>query len=78
MTIVKGKISKLTFSKYYIFKSTVFELAIHKSATCEVDSFKITFKKERYDYWVSVGAQPSDTVSSLYRRFKKDADQAES
>ena len=38
---------------------------------------KITFKQERYDYWVSVGAQPSDTVASLYRRFEKDAALAE-
>jgi small subunit ribosomal protein S16 len=32
---------------------------------------RITFKQDRYDYWVSVGAQPSDTVNSLYRRFVK-------
>ena len=34
---------------------------------------KITFKQERYDYWVSVGAQPSDTVNSLYKRFTKES-----
>ena len=34
---------------------------------------KITFKQERYDYWVSVGAQPSDTVSSLQKRFAKES-----
>ena len=39
---------------------------------------KITFKQDRYDYWVSVGAQPSDTVRSLFRRFKNDAAKAES
>jgi small subunit ribosomal protein S16 len=33
----------------------------------------ITFKAERMDYWLSVGAQPSDTVASLYRKFKTDA-----
>jgi small subunit ribosomal protein S16 len=38
---------------------------------------RITFKQERYDYWVSVGAQPSDTVNSLYKRFVKSAAQAE-
>ena len=38
---------------------------------------KITFKQERYDYWVSVGAQPSDTVRSLFSRFKNDAAKAE-
>jgi len=30
----------------------------------------ITIKKERYDYWVSKGAQPSDTVASLYKKVK--------
>ena len=29
---------------------------------------KIKFDKERYDYWVSVGAQPSDTVMMLLKR----------
>ncbi|MBM4292259.1 MAG: 30S ribosomal protein S16 [Deltaproteobacteria bacterium] len=33
----------------------------------------ITFKAERMDYWLSVGAQASDTVASLYRKFKTDA-----
>ena len=37
---------------------------------------KVTFKQERMDYWISVGAQPSDTVASLYRRFKNDANKA--
>jgi small subunit ribosomal protein S16 len=37
---------------------------------------KVTFKQERMDYWISVGAQPSDTVASLFRRFKNDADKA--
>lgn len=26
---------------------------------------------ERYDYWVSVGAQPSDTVKSIAKRTKE-------
>ncbi len=28
---------------------------------------KITFKKDRIDYWISVGAQPSDTVAGLLK-----------
>ena len=32
---------------------------------------KISFKADRMDYWVSVGAQPSDTVKSLYKRFQR-------
>ncbi|MFC1752201.1 30S ribosomal protein S16 [Thermoproteota archaeon] len=31
----------------------------------------VRFKQERYDYWVSKGAQPSSTVASLYKRYKK-------
>lgn len=30
----------------------------------------ITFKPERFDAWVSVGAQPSDSAKKLYRQFK--------
>ena len=37
--------------------------------TKEPASLKI--KKERYDYWVSKGAQPSDTVASLYKKTKE-------
>ena len=33
---------------------------------------KITFKTERMAYWMSVGAQPSDTVKSLYAKFNRD------
>ena len=32
----------------------------------------INFKQERMEYWLSVGAQPTDTARSLYRRFKRD------
>ena len=31
----------------------------------------VTFKSERYDAWVQVGAQPSDTAKKLYRLYKK-------
>ncbi|MEK7146431.1 MAG: 30S ribosomal protein S16 [Patescibacteria group bacterium] len=31
------------------------------------DGKKITFKKDRIEYWVSKGAQPSDTVASLLK-----------
>lgn len=30
----------------------------------------LKINKERYDYWVSKGAQPSDTVASLYKKIK--------
>lgn len=32
---------------------------------------RVTLKQDRYDYWVSVGAQPSDTVASLVRKAKR-------
>lgn len=34
-------------------------------------------KQERVDYWLSVGAQMSDTVASLVRRSKKHATAAQ-
>ncbi|MDD5005926.1 MAG: 30S ribosomal protein S16 [Candidatus Omnitrophica bacterium] len=30
----------------------------------------LKIKKERYDYWVSKGAQPTNTVASLYKKLK--------
>lgn len=32
-----------------------------------------TLKLDRIDYWVSVGAQPSDTVSSMIRKLRRTA-----
>ncbi|NQU19198.1 30S ribosomal protein S16 [bacterium] len=31
----------------------------------------LIFKKERYDYWISKGAQPTETVASLFKEFNK-------
>jgi small subunit ribosomal protein S16 len=31
----------------------------------------IALVQDRFDYWMSVGAQPSDTVASLVRRLKR-------
>lgn len=33
----------------------------------------VSFKPDRYDAWVKVGAQPSDTARKIYRLFKKQA-----
>lgn len=30
----------------------------------------LKINKERYDYWLAKGAQPSDTVQSLYKGYK--------
>lgn len=34
---------------------------------------KIEFNEERLSYWLSVGAQPSETVQGLIRKYKKAA-----
>jgi small subunit ribosomal protein S16 len=34
---------------------------------------KFNVNEERWSHWVDVGAQPSDTVASLYRGNKRDA-----
>lgn len=31
----------------------------------------VTFKPERFEAWVAVGAQPSDTAKKLYRHYKQ-------
>ncbi|MCA9291852.1 MAG: 30S ribosomal protein S16 [Phycisphaerales bacterium] len=36
------------------------------------DDQQMKFKVDRIDYWLSVGAQPSDTVKSLLRRLDVD------
>src|SRR3972149_6690353 len=33
----------------------------------------ITFKPERYDAWIKVGAQPTDSAKKAYKLFKKQA-----
>lgn len=43
------------------------ELGYYNPAT-DPAFFKIN--KERYDYWISKGAQPSNTVASLYKKMK--------
>lgn len=35
------------------------------------DPIELRFKTDRLEHWLSVGAQPSDTVSSLIRRYKR-------
>ena len=32
---------------------------------------EIVFKVDRYEYWLTKGATPSDTVATLYKRYKK-------
>ena len=38
---------------------------------------EIRFKTDRLQHWLSVGAQPSDTVASLVRRHRRTAEAAE-
>jgi len=35
------------------------------------EPIEIKLKVDRYDYWLSVGAQPSKTVSELYKKYGK-------
>lgn len=37
------------------------------------DDKQLSFKTDRIEYWLSVGAQPSDTVKSLLRRLGLEA-----
>ena len=41
------------------------------SKEADVDNFRVD--KERYDYWMSVGAQPSDRVAKLIKVHTEDA-----
>jgi small subunit ribosomal protein S16 len=41
----------------------------HYDPTKNPASLKL--EKERYDYWVSKGAQPTETVASLYKNCKE-------
>ena len=36
-------------------------------------SQRVSVKEERYDYWISVGAQPSDNVATLIKKLKKNS-----
>lgn len=38
----------------------------------------VTIKRDRYDYWVSVGAKPSETVASIIRRADRAPEAAKS
>lgn len=40
------------------------------------DPAVINLKTDRVDYWVGVGAQPSDTVASLIKKFRRAAAEA--
>ena len=43
------------------------ELGLYDPLQKEVDK-QINFKRERVEYWLSVGAQPSDTVANLLEK----------
>lgn len=38
----------------------------------------VSFSPDRYDAWVKVGAQPSETAKKLYRLYKKNSPEASS
>jgi small subunit ribosomal protein S16 len=41
------------------------------STAADVENFRVD--KERYDYWMSVGAQPSERVSKLVKAHTEDS-----
>lgn len=43
------------------------ELGWYNPLATEADK-QVSFNRERIEYWLSVGAQPSDTVRDLLRR----------
>ena len=43
------------------------ELGLYDPLQKEVNK-QISFKRERIEYWLSVGAQPSDTVANLLKK----------
>ncbi len=43
------------------------ELGLYDPLQKEVEK-QISFKRERIEYWLSVGAQPSDTVANLLEK----------
>jgi len=45
------------------------EVLGHYSPTAKQNSLK--FNSERYEYWLQKGAKASDTIASLYKKFKK-------
>jgi small subunit ribosomal protein S16 len=38
------------------------------------ESKELTLKIDRVDYWLSVGAQPTDTAAALIKKFKAQAE----
>lgn len=42
-----------------------------------VQPAQIKFKMDRVDYWLSVGARPTDTAASLIRKFRRENPAAE-
>lgn len=48
--------------------SRVIEELGHYDPTNADESKQVTLKAERIEYWLSVGAQPSDTVRNLIKR----------
>ncbi|MEM9643377.1 MAG: 30S ribosomal protein S16, partial [Planctomycetota bacterium] len=44
----------------------------HYDPMCPEKDARVTLKAERIDYWLSVGAQPSDKVGVLIKKYGTD------
>jgi small subunit ribosomal protein S16 len=53
------------------------ELGFYDPLAPEVHN-QLTIKSDRVAYWISVGAQPSDTVRQLLKKHGKEADSSPS
>ena len=52
------------------------ELGTYDPMCPETDA-RVTLKKDRVDYWLSVGAQPSDNVATLIKKYGTDGSHLE-
>lgn len=44
------------------------EILGHYDPLVEDESKQVAFKRDRIEYWLGVGAQPSDTVANILKR----------
>jgi small subunit ribosomal protein S16 len=56
-------------------KAKPIEVIGNYNPKAEKISEKIVIKLERYDYWLKVGAKPSETLSSLVNKLKENKQQ---
>lgn len=76
--MVKIRLKKLGAAKRPFYRIVVMDSRKPRDGKCieeigtyqpiEVEDKQIAFNEERAKYWISVGAQPSDTVARLFNK----------